>query len=81
MLQATLSDSLFLDLFPFSENGFIAAKVDVGGRDVIQALVVSLVVVIFDEATDLTFQSALINMSFTVRVRVIWQMLHYAINK
>ena len=54
MLQATLSDSLFLDLFPFSENGFIAAKVDVGGRDVIQALVVSLVVVIFDEATDLT---------------------------
>jgi hypothetical protein len=58
MLQATLSDSLFLDLFPFSENGFIAAKVDVGGRDVIQALVVSLVVVIFDEATDLTFQVA-----------------------
>ena len=31
MLQATLSDRLFLDLFPFSENGFIAAKVDVGG--------------------------------------------------
>ena len=58
MLQATLSDRLFLDLFPFSENGFIAAKVDVGGRDVIQALVVSLVVVIFDEATDLTFQVA-----------------------
>ena len=54
MLQATLSDSLFLGLFPFSENGFIAAKVDVGGCDVIQALVVSLVVVIFDEATDLT---------------------------
>jgi hypothetical protein len=57
MLQATLSDSLFLDLFPFSENGFIAAKVDVGGRDVIQALVVSLVVVIFDEATNLRSRS------------------------
>ena len=28
-LQATLSDRLFLDLFSFSENGFIAAKVDV----------------------------------------------------
>ena len=31
MLQVALSDRLFLDLFPFSENGFIAAKVDVGG--------------------------------------------------
>ena len=58
MLQAALSDRLFLDLFPFSENGFIAAKVDVGGCDVVQALVVSVVVVIFDEATDLTFQVA-----------------------
>ena len=58
MLQAALSDRLFLDLFPFSENGFIAAKVDAGGCDVVQALVVSVVVVIFDEATDLTFQVA-----------------------
>ena len=58
MLQATLSDRLFLDLFPFSENGFIAAKVDVGGCDVVQVLVVSVVVLIFDEVTDLTFQVA-----------------------
>ena len=58
MLQAALSDRRFLDLFPFSENGFIAAKIDVGGCDVVQALVVSLVVVVFDEATDLTFQVA-----------------------
>ena len=58
MLQAAILDCLFLDLFPFSENGFIVAKVDVGGCDVVQALVVSLVVVVFDEATDLTFQVA-----------------------
>ena len=58
MLQAALSDRLFLDLFPFSENGFIAAKVDVGGCDVVQVLVVSVVVLIFDEVTDLTFQVA-----------------------
>jgi len=38
MLQATLFNSLFLYLFPFSENGFIAAKVDVGGCDVVQAV-------------------------------------------
>ena len=50
MLQAALSDRLFLDLFPFSENGFIAAKVDVGGCDVVQALVEALIVVVVDEA-------------------------------
>ena len=56
MLQATLSDRLFLDLFPFSENGFIAAKVDLGGCDVVQALVVSLVVVVFDEVLSQSFR-------------------------
>ena len=56
MLQATLSDRLFLDLFPFSENGFIAAKVDVGGCDVVQALVVALVIVVVDEGFDLSFE-------------------------
>ena len=56
MLQATLSDRLFLDLFPFSENGFIAAKVDVGGCDVVQALVVALVIVVVDEGFNLSFE-------------------------
>ena len=56
MLQATLSGRLFLDLFPFSENGFIAAKVDVGGCDVVQALVVALVIVVVDEGFDLSFE-------------------------
>ena len=58
MLQVALSDRLFLDLFPFSENGFVTSEVDVGGCDVFQALVVSVVVVVFNEATDLTFQVA-----------------------
>ena len=58
MLQAALLDCLFLDFFPFPEYSFVAAEVDVGGCDVVQALVVSLVVVVFDEATDLTFQVA-----------------------
>ena len=46
MLQAALSDCLFLDLFPFPDDGFAAAEVDVGGCDVVEALVVTLVVVI-----------------------------------
>ncbi|MFT6073639.1 MAG: hypothetical protein ACJAZ1_000548 [Yoonia sp.] len=44
MLQAALLDYLFLDPFPLSENGFVAAEVDVGSREIVQALVVSLVV-------------------------------------
>ena len=58
MLQAALSDCLFLDLFPFSENGFVAAEVDVGGCDVAQSLVISLVVVVIDESLDLAFEVA-----------------------
>jgi len=38
-------NSRFLDFFPFSENDFVPAKVDVGVRDVAQALMVALVVV------------------------------------
>ena len=36
MLRAAFLDCQFLDLFPFSQNGFVAAEVDVGGRDVVQ---------------------------------------------
>ena len=45
MLQAALSDCQFPDLFPFSDDGLAAPEVDVGGCDVVQALVVALVVV------------------------------------
>ena len=58
MLQAALLDCPFLDLFPFSENGFVAPEVDVGGCDVAQALVVTLMVVMIDEGFDLGFEIA-----------------------
>ena len=58
MLQAAFSDCLFLDHFPFSENGFVASEVDVSGCDVVQALMVSFVVVVIDECADLTFEIA-----------------------
>ena len=35
MLQAALLDCQFLDLFPFSDDGFVAAEVDVCGCDVV----------------------------------------------
>ena len=56
MLQAALSDCLLLDFFSFSQNNFVSAEVDVGGCDVVQALVVSLVVVIFDEGPNLALK-------------------------
>ena len=58
MLQVALFDSQFLDLLPFPENGFVASEVDVGGCDVVQALVVTLIVVIRDECADLAFEIA-----------------------
>ena len=58
MLQAALLDCPFLDPFPFSENGFVASEVDVCGCDVVQALVVTLIVVILDECADLALKVA-----------------------
>ena len=51
-------DSLFLDVFPFSKNGFIPSKIDVSRGDVVQALMVAPVVVVIDEGPDLTFEIA-----------------------
>mgnify|MGYP000332803854 FL=1 len=56
MLQAALSDCLFLDLYPFPENGFVATEVDVGRCDVVQALMVTFIVVKRDKCADLAFE-------------------------
>ncbi len=58
MLQAALADCLFLDFLPFPQNDFVPSEVDIGGRDVVQTLVVALVVVVIDEGPDLTFEIA-----------------------
>ena len=56
MLQAALLDCQFLDLFHFSENGFFVPEVDVCRCVVVQALVVTLIVVILDERADLALE-------------------------
>lgn len=58
MLQTALADCLFLDLLPFSENGFVPTTVDIIRCDVVQSLVVPLVVVVFDEGLNLAFKVA-----------------------
>jgi hypothetical protein len=56
MVHAALSDRLFLYFSPFFEDGSFAAKKDVGGYAIVQALVESLVVIVFDKATYMAFQ-------------------------
>ena len=49
-------DCLFFDLFPFSENGLVAAEVDVGWRDIVEALVLALDVIVVNEGPDMAFK-------------------------
>jgi hypothetical protein len=49
---------VFLDLFPFSENVFGTPEVGVRGSDVAQALVIAVIVVVIDKATNLLLQIA-----------------------
>ena len=47
-----------LILFSFDQNGLTAPEVDVGGRQVGDALVISQVIVVSDERLDLGFEIA-----------------------
>jgi hypothetical protein len=58
MLQTALLDYQFLGLLSFPDDGFVAREVDVGGSDVSDALVISLVAVVIDESPDLAFEVA-----------------------
>ncbi len=58
VLQAPMFDSLSLDPFALFDDGWSPAEVGVGGRHVFQALVVTLVVVVFDEGLDLGLEVA-----------------------
>ena len=56
MLQAPVLDDLSFDPFPFQQDGLAAPEVDIGGREVIQALVIAPVVVVLDEGADVGFE-------------------------
>ena len=58
MLQAPMFDSLLFDLLPFDQNSLAAPEVDVGGREVAQALVVTAVIIVLDEGLDLSLEVA-----------------------
>ena len=58
MVQAPIFDSLSFDPFTLLDDGLRSAEVDIGRRDVVQALVVALMVVMLDERFDLLLKVA-----------------------
>ena len=56
VLQASLPDCLLLDLLSRFQDLSAAAMIEVGGREVAQALMVAAVVVVVDEGTDLPLE-------------------------
>ncbi len=55
-MQASRFECLSFDPFPLFQNGFVTSEVDVRRRDVVQALVITLMVVVIDEGFDLGFE-------------------------
>lgn len=58
VLQAPMFDGLSLDPFTLFDDGWCPAEVGVGGRHIVQVLVVTLVVVVLDEGLDLGLKVA-----------------------
>jgi hypothetical protein len=58
MLQATVCDGLALDPFAFEEDGLRPSEVDVSWGKIVEALVISGMVVMRHEGRDLAFEVA-----------------------
>src|SRR6476661_8367012 len=58
MVQAPQFDGLSLDPLSLQQNGLAASEVDVGGREIVEALVIAPMIVVLDEGCDLGFEIA-----------------------
>jgi hypothetical protein len=56
VLQAPIFDGLSFDPFSLFDDGACAAEVCIGGCHIVQALVTTLVIVMFDEDLDLVLK-------------------------
>lgn len=56
VVQAALSDGVAFDPFTFEQDGLAASEVDIGGREIVEAFVVSAMFVMLDEGRDLGFE-------------------------
>ena len=48
MLRASLLDGLSFDPFSLQEDGLAPAELDIGGREIVEALVIAVVIVVAD---------------------------------
>jgi hypothetical protein len=55
-MQASRFERLSFDPFSLFQNGFVTTEVDICGRDVVQALVIALVIVVIDKGFNLGFE-------------------------
>ena len=58
MLQAPGLQCFLFDPFSFQQDGLASSEVDIGGREVAEALVIALVIIVRDEGIDLRFEMA-----------------------
>ena len=58
MLQAAQFDSASLDPFSLQQDGLASAKVDVGRRKIVEALMIAAMIVALDEGSDLGLEIA-----------------------
>jgi hypothetical protein len=58
MQQAAFVDRFGFDLLSSLDDGFGPAEIDIGGCEVAQTLVISMMVVVIDEVVDRCFQGA-----------------------
>ncbi len=58
MLQAAVCDGVALDAFSFGEDRLSPVEVGIGRREVVDALVIADVIVVFDEGSYLPFEIA-----------------------
>ena len=56
MVQAAVLAGQYFDPVPPFDDGDVAAEVGVDGRDVAEALVLAVVVIVLDESADLAFK-------------------------
>jgi hypothetical protein len=57
-MQAPLSGGFAFDPFSLFDDGFRSAEVGISRCDIFQALMIALVIIVFDERFDLRFQIA-----------------------
>ena len=58
MKQAARFDGFLFDPFSVFQNGLTAPRVDIGEREILQALVIATVIVVIDEGVDLLSEIA-----------------------